>query len=391
MIENCNLNLTEKDGVVLQYMLKTNTALRALNLHGGIVMDMVSHCYVGCTHTVDLQNICDGLTSNTSLAYLDLSMCRLTVTERGGSALFHMLKTNTTLKSLKLDYNSGISNEGAVYLAQGLAQNRGLETLSIVECGISTAVVEIAEALRTNSCLCSLDISGNSVGERFVHIVHSLQVNSTLQDLRASGCGIPAQGVRHLNIKSPLESLDLSHNPISDEGAMHITQLVTKCCSLIQLDLRECYIGDRGVNYIACALEVSNSLEIFHFSWNIFTDTGLMTLGRSLRRNRALKFLNIHQEIFTKDGKCEGTTTLFGEKQFVLCLCENEHVTDLCVTHASEVNDEVNQVNQIRQEKNRNILKVQFPQNTVKMKNFFHLTHCINVLEGYISDTFSML
>ena len=344
ILECCRVDLTGENGQALSYMLRTNTTLRALNLaHSSGIDDKE-------TGAVDLQAICVGLTSNTSLAYLDLRGCKLTATAESGRVLTDMLQTNTTLKSLKLDgrygiSNSGISNEGAVYLAQGLAQNRGLETLSIVRCWISTAVVEIAEALKTNKCLLSLDMSRNEdVRERFVHIVRSLQVNSTLRNLRAGGCGIAHTAIVDI-VRSSLESLDLSWNPIEDEGAEHIAQLVTNSRSLYQLNLEGCGIGDRGVECLASSLEGNNSLEILHIPWNRFTDTGLLALGRSLKRNKALKTLRV--------AEC-GTPV--GRKQFVLSLCENEHLTYLCLSYGDEVSDEVNKVNQTRRDKNRNSL-----------------------------------
>ena len=330
ILEKCEVDLTGENGQALSNMLRTNTTLRALNLR--------------FSRAVDLQAICAGLTSNTSLAYLDLSGCKLTATAESGRALTDMLQTNTTLKSLKLDHDV-ISNEGAVYLAQGLAQNRGLETLSIAWCWISTAVVELAEALKTNKCLLSLDISGNKdVGERFVHIVRSLQVNSTLRDLKAGWCDIAHTAIVDI-VRSSLESLDLSHNPIGGEGAEHIAQLVTNSCSLYQLNLEGCGIRDRGVECLASSLEGNTSLEILHIGGNRFTDTGLLALGRSLKRNKALKTLDV-----------AGCGTPVGWKQFVLSLCENEHLTYVGLSHGDEVSDELNKVNQTRRDKNRNSL-----------------------------------
>ena len=360
ILEECKVDLTGENGQALSNMLRTNTTLRALNLWG---VRNVIHVdgKEESTGSVDLQTICVGLTSNTSLAYLDLRVCKLTATAESGRALNDMLQTNRTLKSLKLDYNDGISNERAVYLAQGLAQNRELETLSIAWCEISTAAVELAEALRTNKCLLSLDISGNMyVRERFVHIVRSLQVNSTLRDLRARECGIAHTAIVDI-VRSSLESLDLSWNPIGDEGAEHIAQLVTNSRSLYQLNLEGCRIGNRGVECLASALEGNNSLEILHISGkrfiltaqneftcipqNKFTDTGLLALGRSLKRNKALKTLDV-AECGTPDGK----------KQFVLSLCENEHLTYLRLSYGSDVRDELNKVNETRRDKNRNSL-----------------------------------
>ena len=329
ILEGCKVDLTGENGQGLSNMLRTNTTLKAMNL--------------SFNGDIDLQAICAGLTSNTFVAYLDLSGCRLTAIAESGRALTHMLQTNTTLKSLKLV--DGISNEEAVYLAQGLAQNRGLETLSMVRCGISTAVVELAEALKTNKCLLSLDISGNEdMGEMFVHIVRSLQVNSTLKDLRARKCGIANTAIVDI-VRSSLESLDLSHNPIEDEGIKHIAQLVTNNHSLYQLNLRGCGITDRGVECLASSLEGNISLEILDILGNELTDTGLLALGRSLKRNKALKTLNV--------AKC-GTPV--GRKQLVLSLCENEHLTALGLLRDDEVSDEVNKVNQMRCDKNRNTL-----------------------------------
>ena len=344
ILEYCKVDLTGENGQALSNMLRTNTTLRALNL-GGVRNVMHVDGKEEFTEAVDLQATCVGLTSNTSLAYLNLSECRLTATAESGRALTYMLQTNTTLKSLTLDANDRISNEGIVYLAQGLAQNRGLETLSIVWCGISTAVVELAEALKTNKCLLSLDIGGNEdVGERFVHIVRSLQVNSTLRDLRARECGIAHTATVDI-VRSSLESLDLSVNPIGDEGAEHIAQLVTYSCSLYQLNLERCRIWDRGVECLASSLEGNTSLEILHIPRNRFTDTGLLALGRSLKRNKALKTLNV--------ARCGSPV---GQKQFVLSLCENEHLTYLSLSSVSDVRDELNKVNEIRRDKNRNSL-----------------------------------
>ena len=349
ILEGCKVDLTGENGQALSNMLSTNTTLRALNLRGSWHV-----VHVGgnkeFTRPVDLQTICVSLTSNTSLAYLDLSGCRLRATAESGRALTDMLQTNTTLRSLKLDNNYGMSNEGAVCLAQGLAQNTGLETLSIAKCAISTAVVQLAEALTTNKCLLSLDISRNTfVRERFVRIVRSLQVNSTLRDLRARECGITHTAIVDI-VRSSLESLDLSGNPIRGEGAEHIAQFVINSRSLYQLNLGMCDIGDRGVECLASSLEGNTSLEILHIPKNEVTDTGLLALGGSLKRNKALKTLDV--------AKC-GTEV--GRKQFVLSLCENEHLTYLCLSHDDdglddEVSDEVDKVNQTRRDKNRNSL-----------------------------------
>ena len=125
---------------------------------------------------------------------------------------------------------------------------------------------------------------------------------------------------------------------------------MTNSRSLYQLNLERCGIGDRGVECLASSLEGNTSLEILHIPRNRFTDTGLLALGRSLKRNKALKTLTVGERYHTQ------LYTAVGLKQFVLSLCENEHLTYLGLSSNSDVSDELNKVNQIRRDQNRNSL-----------------------------------
>ena len=87
-----------------------------------------------------------------------------------------------------------------------------------------------------------------------------------------------------------------------------------------------------------------------HIPRNTFTDAGLLALGRSLKRNKALKTLNVG-ELYPKQ-----LYTAVGRKQFVLSLCENEHLTYLGLPYGDEMSDELNRVNLTRRDKNRNSL-----------------------------------
>jgi len=124
---------------------------------------------------------------------------------------------------------------------------------------------------------------------------------------------------------------------------------VTNSRSLYQLNLGGCDIRNRGVECLASSLEGNTSLEILHIPENWFTDAGLLALGRSLKRNKALKTLNV-----------EECGTRVGRKQFVLSLCENEHLTYLRLSRDDEGSDEVKKVNQTRRDRNRNSLNTFF-------------------------------
>ena len=365
-LSGCYLDLEGANGEALSLVLKTNNTLRALNLTGGEEY----------SQKVSLKYICDGLTYNTSLAYLNLSGCIPNITEEDQLALFHMLKTNTTLKSLILDGNfREVGDVMVPFLAQGLAQNRGLEILSLHVCNISTPVVKIPLFFLFDGMdygiwsltfslvgnLRTLDLSYNNLTETFSFLIIRLHGNTTLVDLRAVGCRLSAQALEPLtDIHSSLEAIDLSDNPISDEGAKHIVEFVSNNRSLYQLTLNSCGIRDEGFEALGSCLTVNTTLKILHLSDNESTNVGLKALGQGIGKNIVLKVLNVWREESDRTALSElkESITVDGVKQFVLMLCQNEHLTDLCVSYSDEVNSEVDIVNQIRLEKNQVTLKV---------------------------------
>ena len=366
-LSGCYLNLMGANGQALSLVLQTNNTLRALNLSGGEYRQRVS-----------LKYICDGLRYNTSLAYLDLSRSIPNITEEDQLALFHMLETNTTLKSLILDGNfREVGDVMVPSLAQGLAQNRGLEILSLNVCNISTVVVKalffssddifgmdygirsLTFSLVGN--LRTLDLSFNDLKESFSFLIRSLHGNTTLVDLRAVQCGLSAQALEPLtSIHSSLEAIDLSNNPIGDEGVKHIVKFVSNNTSLYQLTLNSCGIGDKGFEALGSCLTVNTTLKIMHLSETESTDIGLKALGQGIEKNLVLEVLNVWREksYRTALSELKESITVDDEKQFVLMLCQNEHLSDLCLSYSDEVNSEVDIVNQIRLEKNQVTLKV---------------------------------
>ena len=72
---------------------------------------------------------------------------------------------------------------------------------------------------------------------------------------------------------------------------------------------------------LGSALEVNSSLEELNVTWNgTVTGIGLLALGESLKRNRGLKTLRIKFNDYISDSDW---------KQFILCLQENNHLTEL--------------------------------------------------------------
>jgi len=52
----------------------------------------------------------------------------------------------------------------------------------------------------------------------------------------------------------------IGFNPISDEGAEYIAQLIASSCNMSKLDLWECTIGEKGSEKICASVEANSSL-----------------------------------------------------------------------------------------------------------------------------------
>ena len=349
ILKNCRVKFTDNNGELLKTMLTTNKTLRSLTISG-----------YDATHTsVDMKSMCNGLVSNTSIFYLDIRGCFLSLPKSNDMEIVHMLEDNTSLKTLLLDNRNRLFDEIIDHVIQGLAKNVGLEVLSVV-CTASQ-IRHLADTLMVNTSLMSLNMSfslSSSVFE-FVHIARCFEVNTTLRNLKARSCRIPAHALQPLPLHhSSLEAIDISGNRIGNEGAGYIAELIAKSNIIYQVKLRECDIGDSGVQSLANAMEKSSSLEIIDISVNKFSGIGLQSIGMCLKKNRTLKSLNIYN-IYGN------TYTIFDIKVFLTSLYGNEYLTDLYFNNLfgrDEINfhNEVRSLNQVRKEKNRDMLKVQY-------------------------------
>ena len=299
ILEEYAFDLTRENGQAPTYMLENNQSLRAINLQQSNQSRSVLETSQDQVQSyIDFRCICCGLIANTSIAYLNLTRCGISVTKDNRPALFHMLQKNTSLKSLLLQGNQ-ITAMGVSCISQGMMCNTGLEILSL-QYHVNTT--DVAKFIKVNNHLMSLTLSGSSLGDEFVHVVESLHANSTLRHLRAKDCNISSSCLQPLvSLQSPLESLDLSENTIGDEGAEYIAQFLANSHCIHQLKLAVCGIGDRGLHCLASALELNTSLEILNLSHNRFTDTGL---AASRAHSKKEQIPQNYHDMESKQGFC---------------------------------------------------------------------------------------
>ena len=166
-----------------------------------------------------------------NISFLELMDCK--IGRRGAFALGRSLScaTNTTLTSLRLDHNSDLKSEGLSALCKGLRTNSTLKSLSVQYCNIeSDGAASIAEMLSFKRlALTSLNLTGNKIGAKGIATLscQGLPQNSSLVELaiadngiRSTADDVSALGIfgRAVAAHPTLTTIDLMLNYIGDEG-----------------------------------------------------------------------------------------------------------------------------------------------------------------------------
>ena len=124
-LSNCSLFLSDHGAI--PRLLSTNSALEVLVLLRNPVGN------------IELKNLCEALSTNTSLNSLNLNHCSLTISDDNGAALYQLLKKNNVLKHISL---TGNTVNSCRHIAAGLAVNETLRTLKINECRLTDESIE---------------------------------------------------------------------------------------------------------------------------------------------------------------------------------------------------------------------------------------------------------
>lgn len=136
-----------------------------------------------------------------------------------------------------------------------------------------------------------------------------------LADCQVDDMGIAAL-VDNLNVNPTLGFLDLRHNKITPVGAKLLTKILTVCSRKFELELSENPLGNEGVMYLAQALK-NSPLKTIILTNTQMGNQGIMALCELIRSNQTLVGLHV--------GKNEAITP-DGVNDFLLTLEENTYI-----------------------------------------------------------------
>lgn len=162
------------------------------------------------------------------------------ITQTGASILARLVKETTYLRSIELDGNGGLGDEGAIVLAQALCTNHGVRHINLKACGLS---------------------DGGAM--RFAETLYSAGQSEGLQEL----------------------ILD-ANRELGDSAVEMIAQALSENKTLRLLSLKLCRIGDTGGVELARALKKNDHLEEVYLDGNEVGDATAMELAEAIKVNR---------------------------------------------------------------------------------------------------------
>ena len=291
----------------LAQALRVNNSVKTLKLSCNAVGDEGAKALAKMLKTKNSRTV------YTSLEHIDLYNC--SIEPVGTQHLAQALRVNTSVKTLKLSCNH-LRDKGARALAEMLGGKRAessgtvnttLEHVYLRNCYIGPiGAKRLAQALCVNNSVKTLKLSGNAVGDEGAKVLakmlkrkNSRAVYTTLEHIDLSDCRIGPAGAQYLaqalRVNTSVKTLKLFNNPLDDEGAKALAELLggygskssgTVNTTLEHIDLRNCSIGPEGAQHLAQALCVNTSVKTLKF----------------LKQNQLINWRDI-EEILTKQQK----------------------------------------------------------------------------------------
>ena len=215
----------------------------------------LTDCKLGFNSMVILSNI---LLKNKN-KYSRLILSKNNFGDKGIELLLTSINDNSNIVELNLSSNGLTQKEGNLIFEFLLNQNSIISLDLSSKDGVNKnricadGVKNIEKVLKNNFFLEFIDLASNSIrNEGFKYLINGLNGNYIIKKLNVSNNEIDAKGIYYLknNLKiSKVEYLDLSENPLGNEGCVEISKcLVADILSEVTyINLSDCSIKFSGV------------------------------------------------------------------------------------------------------------------------------------------------
>ena len=207
-----------------------------------------------------------------------LNLTRNNLGDQGVEILVNSIKNSKSLISLNITSNSITYKGGEIIFSQ--LQNQQ----SIIDLNISSkeginrnrltskGLKDIEDFLKINKFIEKFNLCGNGIkDEGFILLSKGLNENNNLFNLNISNNDIHIKGfIQGLSMISfcKLYSLNISNNPILDDGLKKLTDSLKNFQNLHKLNISNCDFGYSGFEYLINALQTIKRIEHLNVSKN---------------------------------------------------------------------------------------------------------------------------
>ncbi|XP_035684376.1 protein phosphatase 1 regulatory subunit 37-like [Branchiostoma floridae] len=228
-------------------------------------------------------------------------------------ALADMIEYYESAVKLNIAFNKHISIRGWQAMARVIRKTQCLEYLDARSTLITEQTApHLSRALRMGSRIQTLHLeSTNLSGRPMFLLMSALKVNVAVKELFLADnrLGVPdAQQIgQMLKLNNTVQLLDLRNNQIQDTGLVHICEgLGEQERGIVTLVLWSNHITQIGAEYLRETLPVLNFLETLNMGHNPIGNEGVLSMKEGLLMNQSLLRLGLVDTKMT----CEGAIAL---------------------------------------------------------------------------------
>lgn len=186
------------------------------------------------------------------------------------------------------------------------------------------------QILLNNKNIEKLSISSNrNLHDGIFDITQGIEHNIKLTYLNLKTCFIGDRGAEALasalfkNIF--IKEIDLEDNKIGTDGIKFLSEKVLGKISLVKINLAHNLIDEEGSSFLGNSLLTANALEYLELGSNLLKDDGCINIGKGLVNNLIIKSLGLNNNMITNKGADELCKYLINkENLFYLGLSSNE-------------------------------------------------------------------
>jgi Ran GTPase-activating protein (RanGAP) involved in mRNA processing and transport len=274
-------------------------------------------CKSGLTHKALRRQCVAALKSGQVLTELDLSRCHMNDDDlkvlaqsfddyRVEASTVQHTKQDVNLLTLRLsdnDFRSSEQNSGNVRTI--LRAMRNVRHLYLCGLGLGEKdMLALNEARFLASLpLETLDLSRNPLGNAgLARLIDGFEACHTLRTLALAMCQLTDKALSRWDAlfgTPPLLHLDVSHNKLGDAGVRHLMSLAAKRQRLLSFDCGENGCRPATAEVLAKWLNHNQQLQVLRCDGNDCAGFGLL-LGKALAKHRSLQELNVSRCALSK-------------------------------------------------------------------------------------------